>query len=140
MYGCCEDGVTHATGHHGKGCNTSCDTCDQVTPAAEQSDPAAGQADCSVSQWQCCPDGVTPAQGPGYRGCDQVPGQQCGQVRDVGHGDNYIVQWYYDTQEGKCSQFWYKGEGGNDNRFQDEKLCFETCVNPPGSAKCYLPK
>jgi len=50
------------------------------------------------------------------------------------------VSWYFDGKEGRCSRFWYGGCDGNSNRFEDSLTCEQTCVNPPGSGRCYLPK
>ncbi|XP_035030880.2 collagen, type XXVIII, alpha 2a [Hippoglossus stenolepis] len=40
----------------------------------------------------------------------------------------YIIRWYYDKQANACAQFWYGGCGGNDNRYETEDECKETCV------------
>ncbi|KAK0145076.1 Collagen alpha-1(XXVIII) chain [Merluccius polli] len=41
---------------------------------------------------------------------------------------DYTILWYYDKQANSCAQFWYGGCGGNDNRYDTEEECKETCV------------
>ncbi|KHN71624.1 Papilin, partial [Toxocara canis] len=52
----------------------------------------------------------------------------------------YKLVWFYDTAEGRCSQFWYGGCEGNDNRFATKEQCETICVEPPARGRCYLPK
>lgn len=35
--------------------------------------------------------------------------------------------WYFDTKIKRCRQFYYGGCGGNDNRFQSENECEQSC-------------
>ncbi|XP_041322768.1 collagen alpha-1(XXVIII) chain [Pyrgilauda ruficollis] len=42
---------------------------------------------------------------------------------------NYVVKWFYDKSGNSCGQFWYGGCNGNNNRFETEKECRETCVD-----------
>ncbi|NXY28133.1 COSA1 protein, partial [Pomatorhinus ruficollis] len=42
---------------------------------------------------------------------------------------NYVVKWFYDKNGNSCGQFWYGGCSGNNNRFETEKECRETCVD-----------
>ena len=51
-----------------------------------------------------------------------------------------ILAIIFCPSEGKCAQFWFGGEGGNRNKFGDEAECRQRCVEPHGSAKCFLPK
>uniref|UniRef100_A0A915DYM1 BPTI/Kunitz inhibitor domain-containing protein n=1 Tax=Ditylenchus dipsaci TaxID=166011 RepID=A0A915DYM1_9BILA len=62
--------------------------------------------------------------------------QDQGQVCHPG----YKLVWFYDTAEGRCSQFWFGGCGGNDNNFVSKELCEQICVEPPELGRCYLPK
>ncbi|XP_041962554.1 collagen alpha-6(VI) chain-like isoform X1 [Alosa sapidissima] len=39
----------------------------------------------------------------------------------------YEQRWYYNTEIGACSPFWYGGCDGNSNRFNTESECFDTC-------------
>ena len=38
------------------------------------------------------------------------------------------------------NRFWYGGDGGNRNNFEDRKSCDEVCVDPIGRDACLLPK
>lgn len=62
--------------------------------------------------------------------------QDQGQVCQAG----YKLVWFFDTSEGRCSQFWYGGCGGNDNIFTSKEQCEQICVEPPKTGRCYLPR
>lgn len=51
----------------------------------------------------------------------------CTQSLDPGPCRDYVVQWYYDATSNSCAQFWFGGCQGNQNRFDTEKKCRETC-------------
>lgn len=53
---------------------------------------------------------------------------RCHLTLEQGNCRNYTIQWYYDKQANSCAQFWYGGCGGNDNRFEKEVECKNTCV------------
>ena len=36
-------------------------------------------------------------------------------------------------------RFWYGGDGGNGNNFEDKASCTEVCVDPVGKDACQLP-
>ncbi|XP_072747679.1 papilin isoform X3 [Anoplolepis gracilipes] len=144
QFGCCSDGVTIAKGSHGQGCgceNTKYKCCsDGRTPATG---PNFAGCTCDASQYGCCPDGVEDAQGDNFEGCltvPSMPGASCGLKKDRGPCRDFTVKWFYDTDYGGCSRFWYGGCEGNENRFKTQEECKEVCVQPKGKAACFLPK
>ncbi|EPB74918.1 Kunitz/Bovine pancreatic trypsin inhibitor domain protein [Ancylostoma ceylanicum] len=110
----------------------------------------------ATHRYGCCPDGESKAIGPDYAGCPSTtlapfllggtvaPSKisSCALPQDQGTvcSSGYKLVWYYDTTEGRCSQFWYGGCDGNDNRFATKEQCETICVEPPGIGRCYLPK
>nr|XP_019958970.1 PREDICTED: collagen alpha-1(XXVIII) chain-like [Paralichthys olivaceus] len=57
-----------------------------------------------------------------------VSAERCSQVLDPGPCRDYVVRWYYDANANSCAQFWFGGCRGNNNKFESEKSCKETCV------------
>uniref|UniRef100_UPI003AAD6244 actinia tenebrosa protease inhibitors-like n=1 Tax=Centroberyx gerrardi TaxID=166262 RepID=UPI003AAD6244 len=51
----------------------------------------------------------------------------CNLPHDEGEGTNFIFSVYYDATQDKCIPFIYKGAGGNDNRFENERQCMRNC-------------
>uniref|UniRef100_A0A915LCP2 BPTI/Kunitz inhibitor domain-containing protein n=1 Tax=Romanomermis culicivorax TaxID=13658 RepID=A0A915LCP2_ROMCU len=47
---------------------------------------------------------------------------------DPGGGNAFEHRWYYDGDQNRCSSFWYKGYGGNENNFKDAGQCQKTCL------------
>nr|XP_017030429.1 kunitz-type serine protease inhibitor textilinin-5-like [Drosophila kikkawai] len=43
--------------------------------------------------------------------------------------ENYTM-WAYSERDNACFIHIYSGCGGNHNRFMDEELCIDTCINP----------
>jgi len=140
-YGCCEDGQTVAQGPNGEGCLGCQATEHGCCPGGFTPNPGDETGcGCSGSVHGCCPDGQTEADGEDFEGCEERPGEACHLSKDGGQGENFTVLWYFDVTEGRCSRFWYGGEGGNKNAFLNQEDCEGICVSPPGSAMCYLPK
>ncbi|XP_031784533.1 papilin isoform X3 [Nasonia vitripennis] len=144
QFGCCPDGVTIAKGPHGQGCgceNTEFKCCsDGRTPAKG---PNFAGCTCDASKYGCCPDGIEEAQGENFEGClkvPSIPSAACALPRDRGTCREFTVKWFYDTEYGGCSRFWYGGCEGNDNRFKTQEECKAICVEPKGKDVCYLPK
>ncbi|KAJ8288247.1 hypothetical protein COCON_G00009060 [Conger conger] len=52
----------------------------------------------------------------------------CSQRQDIGSCHNYILKWYFDMERNECTQFWYSGCGGNDNRFETQEECEALCL------------
>ncbi|KAL6256089.1 hypothetical protein P5V15_013324, partial [Pogonomyrmex californicus] len=144
QFGCCPDGITIAKGSHGQGCgceNTKYKCCSDGRTPAEG--PNFAGCTCDSSQYGCCPDGIEEAQGENFEGClttPSMPGVACGLKKDRGSCRDFTVKWFYDTDYGGCSRFWYGGCEGNENRFKTQEECKEVCVQPKGKAACFLPK
>ncbi|KAK3581415.1 hypothetical protein CHS0354_016277 [Potamilus streckersoni] len=158
-HGCCQDGVTPATGPKSEGCPKDCQNtrygcCDDGITAAQGEDGkgcevVAGSGDvdtfCEESVFGCCPDGTTPAQGKNNLGCEDVVSPidsdsgfyiepattgACELPKDTGPCRHDLkVMWYYNIVTGLCDRFWYGGCDGNSNRFKSEKECLATCRN-----------
>lgn len=44
-----------------------------------------------------------------------------------GEGTQFIFALHYDMTQDICSPFIYKGDGGNGNRFENERECMRNC-------------
>ncbi|XP_041650599.1 papilin-like [Cheilinus undulatus] len=51
----------------------------------------------------------------------------CRLPQDEGSGNQFIFSVYYDATNDRCIPFLYKGEGGNANRFTNERECIRNC-------------
>ncbi|KAK0412851.1 hypothetical protein QR680_006447 [Steinernema hermaphroditum] len=158
QFGCCPDGKTAARGSNKEGCpcqytRYGCCPDGETTALGPKND---GCDDCRYAKYGCCPDGETKSLGPDYAGCPSttvapfmvggtVSPQKilaCGLPQDQGTvcHPGYKLVWFYDTAEGRCSQFWFGGCDGNENRFATKEQCETICVDPPEQGRCYLQK
>ncbi|XP_078108114.1 collagen alpha-6(VI) chain-like [Sander vitreus] len=48
---------------------------------------------------------------------------------DAGGCQNYTISWFFDSNRGGCSRFWYGGCGGNGNRFNTLTECQSLCAS-----------
>ncbi|NXI24227.1 COSA1 protein, partial [Sterrhoptilus dennistouni] len=60
---------------------------------------------------------------------DALSDPRCLEPMKPGDCWNYVAKWFYDKNGNSCGQFWYGGCHGNNNRFETEKECQETCVD-----------
>ncbi|NWR04354.1 COSA1 protein, partial [Paradoxornis webbianus] len=60
---------------------------------------------------------------------DALSDPRCLEPMKQGDCWNFVVKWFYDQNGNSCGQFWYGGCNGNNNRFETEKECRETCVD-----------
>ncbi|XP_056096681.1 BPTI/Kunitz domain-containing protein [Rhinichthys klamathensis goyatoka] len=71
---------------------------------------------------------------------------KCTDVRDEGKGTEKFLRYSYDSKLQFCVPFFYKGQGGNSNRFESDKDCMITCspkgnqIYPTDEMACSLPK
>ncbi|XP_004530678.1 papilin isoform X3 [Ceratitis capitata] len=144
QFGCCPDGLTIAQGPHHYGCHcsqTEHKCCpDEKTPAKG---PNGEGCTCLESKYGCCPDGITAAEGDKFEGCASVkepPQKACGLPKATGPCTNFTIKFYFDTSYGACARFWYGGCDGNNNRFESEGECKDTCQEYKGKEACLLPK
>ncbi len=56
-------------------------------------------------------------------------GPRCTEPRDEGEGKAKLLKYFYDPQLQYCVPFFYKGEGGNSNRFESDKDCVKACLS-----------
>ncbi|XP_077567328.1 thrombin inhibitor hemalin [Stigmatopora nigra] len=71
----------------------------------------------------------------------------CQLAGDEGVGEKFMIFLYYDAKQDECNPFVYKGQGGNDNRFTNERECMRNCSSqiektyPQNATEmCFLPK
>ncbi|XP_067107066.1 boophilin-H2 [Osmerus mordax] len=68
----------------------------------------------------------------------------CSKQMEEGTGEQSELQYFYDHSTGFCMPFFYKGQGGNDNRFHNDRDCMESCSSkyndlyPAADAVCNL--
>lgn len=89
---------------------------------------------CAGGGFQCVHDSISISQTP----TDTLQSPQSHPAKDiceipaeVGECANYVANWYYDTKDETCRQFYYGGCGGNENRFATEESCLARCERKP---------
>ncbi|CAJ0594918.1 unnamed protein product [Cylicocyclus nassatus] len=74
-----------------------------------------------------CTQKPAPPQPPPWRMPDK-----CKLEKDEGTGDKSIFQYYFSFNtkfnNNTCQILWYKGSGGNENRFKSIQECWRTCA------------
>lgn len=55
------------------------------------------------------------------------PTDFCRLKQDEGQGTSFTFATYYDVTTDRCNPFLYKGQGGNANRFENERECIRNC-------------
>ncbi|THD26593.1 hypothetical protein D915_002385 [Fasciola hepatica] len=58
------------------------------------------------------------------------PPERCNLPIDPGSSDEFIHSYGYSPEKGRCVPFFYKGIGGNSNRFSSLQECNRVCVVP----------
>ncbi|XP_010778703.1 inter-alpha-trypsin inhibitor [Notothenia coriiceps] len=51
----------------------------------------------------------------------------CQLEQDEGEGTSFTFSLFYDPVKDQCNPFLYKGQGGNGNRFANERECIRNC-------------
>ncbi|XP_070768097.1 collagen alpha-6(VI) chain-like [Enoplosus armatus] len=59
---------------------------------------------------------------------DVILNDACFLSQDAGGCQTYVMMWFFDSDRGECSRFWYGGCGGNGNRFETLKDCENLCL------------
>ncbi|XP_071153887.1 uncharacterized protein [Mytilus edulis] len=66
-------------------------------------------------------------------------GDKCNLPKDAGYGKFHVKEFYYNKATDSCEALWFRGTGGNDNRFYDYYTCEAACkLNPIDPNVCYL--
>ncbi|XP_051540735.1 boophilin-H2-like [Myxocyprinus asiaticus] len=72
-------------------------------------------------------------------------GPQCTDIIDEGTGEDKLYRFHFDPQLGSCTPFYYKGQGGNNNRYDSDQECMKACsskyneIYPSEDEVCSLP-
>lgn len=45
-----------------------------------------------------------------------------------GHGYQRLSRWFFDPEDRYCREFFFSGQGGNANNFENEEQCLFACV------------
>ncbi|XP_037310495.2 collagen alpha-6(VI) chain-like [Pungitius pungitius] len=78
---------------------------------------------------------VTETVGDGQSFSGAEPNDICFLSKDPGTCSNYTMMWFFDSEQRRCSRFWYSGCGGNKNRFEMLKDCESLCLTKRGGVR-----
>lgn len=53
----------------------------------------------------------------------------CQLKQEEGDCQDYVLKWWYNSDENECAQFWYGGCGGNKNQFETQEECETVCLS-----------
>ncbi|XP_075684360.1 collagen alpha-4(VI) chain-like [Rhinoderma darwinii] len=53
----------------------------------------------------------------------------CTLKQEEGGCQDYVLNWWYNSDQNECIQFWYGGCGGNKNRFEIQEECEAACLS-----------
>lgn len=53
---------------------------------------------------------------------------RCLQPGLSGDGEEYLARYFYSPEYRQCLHFIYSGKGGNENNFETQQDCIETCI------------
>ncbi|XP_023211883.1 papilin-like isoform X2 [Centruroides sculpturatus] len=156
-YGCCPDGVTAARGSDFEGCpetpsppvtRTAGDACGLPKERGPCHDYAVkwffdmNYGGCSRFWYGGCDGNANrfDTQEECQRICVSPEGTDaCFLPRVAGPCEGSYPSYYFDKSSGKCRSFVYGGCLGNNNRFETEKLCRQTCVERETLDECERP-
>ncbi|KAE9417385.1 hypothetical protein Angca_009119, partial [Angiostrongylus cantonensis] len=95
---------------------------------------------CNPMTFDQCPNGFfclagDPAASNTSYCCPRLNENICDSSWSEGEGDDSLDRFYYDSVEGECYPFTYKGRRGNENNFLTKRICEETCK--PSTIVCF---
>ncbi|XP_022241638.1 papilin-like, partial [Limulus polyphemus] len=64
----------------------------------------------------------------------------CSLSKSAGPCGAFLIRWFFNSQTGRCEQFYYGGCEGNANNFEKRRDCELACLNFSGRNECILPK
>ncbi|XP_072268435.1 collagen alpha-4(VI) chain-like isoform X2 [Pyxicephalus adspersus] len=71
---------------------------------------------------------ITTGQGTS-EGSELISRDICQLKQEEGDCQDYILKWWYNSDQNECVQFWYGGCGGNRNQFETQDQCEAACLS-----------